>query len=190
VVSELASPVTVQAPTALVASADIVPGIPLRLISLSRRSAYSSAAVGLLPFEISRDAADRVHAAVVIERKPELSYLDPKDVRAAMHVLSGLFPDGWMGERASILLKVPDKVAAVEVVAYIPPNAPARRLQLLVDGRMVAEDTFAGPGSFKLSAPLSTPGPTATVTLVADKTFSVPGDQRKLGMVIAGVGFR
>ena len=188
--SELARAVTVQAPAALVASADIIPSVPLRLISLNRRSAYSSAAAGLLPFEISRGPADIVHAAALIERKPELSYLDPKDPRAATHVLSGLSPDGWMSDRASVLLKTPEKLSAVEVVVYIPPNAPARRIQLLVDGRPVAEETFPAPGPYKLSAPFQTAGPTATVTLIVDKTFSAPGDQRKLGMVIAGVGFR
>jgi dolichyl-phosphate-mannose-protein mannosyltransferase len=188
--SELASPVTIHAPAALVASADIVPSVPLRLISLNRRSAYSSAAAGLLPFEISRDPADRVHAATVTERKPELSYLDPKDPRAAIHVLSGLFPDGWMSDRASVLLKTPEKLSAVEVSVYIPENAPARRIQLLVDGQPIADETFPAPGPYKLSAPFQTAGPTASITLVVDKTFSAPGDRRKLGMVIAGVGFR
>jgi len=188
--SELAHPVTVNAAVAQLRASDIVPGIPLRLISLSHRSAYSSAAGGLLPFEISSAPVDRVRADIVVDRKPELSYLDPRDPQAPAHVLSGLFPDGWMGERASILLKVPPKSAAVEVVLHIPEQSPARHIQLLVDGRLVAEDTFAGSGSYKLSAPFQPASPTATVGITVDKTFTVPGDQRKLGAVITGVGFR
>ena len=72
--SELAQPVTVNAPVAQVSAANIVLRVPLRLISLSRRSAYSSAAGGLLPFEISSAPADRVRADTVVDRKPVLSY--------------------------------------------------------------------------------------------------------------------
>ena len=188
--SELAHPVPIHAPLALVSAASIVPGVPLRLISLSRRSAYSSASEGLLPFEISSAPADRVHADTVVERKPELSYLDPKDPRSAAHVIAGLFPDGWMTEQASVMLKIPEKLASVEVKLYIPPDAPARHVQLLVDGQLIAEDTFAKDGGHQLAAPFHAAGPTATVTVIVDKTHAVPGDLRKLGVVITGLGFR
>jgi hypothetical protein len=189
--SELAHPVPVNAPLARVSTAAIVPSVPLRLISLSRRSAYSSASSeGLLPFEISAAPADRVHADTVVERKPELSYLDPKDPRAPLHVISGLFPDGWMTDQASVMLNVPDKVASAEVVLYIPADAPARHVQLIVDGRLLAEDSFPKDGPYKLAVPFQAPGPTATITVKVDKTHSVPGDLRKLGVVITGLGFR
>ena len=96
-----------------------------------------------------------MRADTVVDRKPVLSYLDPKDSRAPAHILSGLFPDGWMSERASVLLKTPEKGSSVEVVLYIPPNAPARHVQLLVDGQLLAEETFPGPGPYKLAAPLA-----------------------------------
>lgn len=188
--SALAAPVTVNAPVAKVSAADIIPNIPLRLISLSRRSAYSSAAEGLLPFEISRAPVDRVRADTVVDRKPVLSYLNPRDPQAPAHVLSGLFPDGWMSQRATVLLKTPEKQTAVEVVLYIPDSAPARHIQLSVDGQLVAEDTFAKPGSYKLSAPFQSSNPTAAVTVTVDRTFTVPGDRRQLGVVITGIGFR
>jgi len=188
--SALAAPVTINAPVALVRAADISPGIPLRLISLSRRSAYSSAAAGLLPFEVSSAPADRVRADIVVDRKPVLSYLNPRDPQAPLHILSGLFPDGWMSERASVLLKTPEKSGSVEVVFDIPDTAPARHIQLLVDGRLIAEDTFPRPGPYKLSAPFQPSNPTATVTIAVDKTFTAPGDLRQLGVVITGVGFR
>lgn len=188
--SELAHPVTVNAAVAQVSAMDIVPSIPLRLISLSRRSAYSSAGDGLLPFEISRAPANRVRADVVVDRKPVLSYLDPHDPQAAAHILSGLFPDGWTSDRTSVILTTPANVKSVEVAVYIPPAAAARRIQLLVDGQQVAEDAFPGAGSYKLSAPFQSTNPTATVTVAVDKTFTAPGDQRNLGVVITGVGFR
>ncbi|HEV8415504.1 MAG TPA: glycosyltransferase family 39 protein [Bryobacteraceae bacterium] len=192
--SELAHAVTLNAPVAQVSAMDIIPSVPLRLISLSRRSAYSSAAGGLLPFEISTGPVDRVRADTVVDRKPVLSYLRPQDPQVPVHILSGLFPEsssnsiGWMSERASVLL-VP-KSTAVEVVIYIPQQAPARHVQLLVDGTLVAEDTFNGPGAYKLSAPFQTSNPTATVTVTVDKTFTAPGDRRNLGVVITGIGFR
>jgi hypothetical protein len=174
-----------------VRAADIVPSVPLRLISLSRRSAYSSAAVGLLPFEISSAPADRVRADTVVDRKPVLSYLNPRGPQAVVHILSGLFPeDGWMSDRAAVLLKTPEKLASVEVVFDIPETAPARHVQLLVDGQLVAEDTFPGPGPYKLTAPMHLSNTAATVTVTVDKTFTAPGDRRKLGVVIRGLGFR
>jgi hypothetical protein len=188
--SALAHAVTINAPVAQVSGMDVVPRIPLRLISLSHRSAYSSAAGGLLPFEISSGPADRVRADTVVDRKPVLSYLNPKDSQAPAHILSGLFPDGWMSERASVLLKTPENLASVEVVLYISPDAPARHVQLLVDGQLIAEDTFPGPGQYKLTAPFQLSNPTATVTVAVDKTFTAPGDRRNLGVVITGVGFR
>jgi hypothetical protein len=189
--SALAAPVKLSAPIAQVSAMDISPSIPLRLISLSRRSAYSSAAEGLLPFEISRGPADIVHADVVVDRQPTLSYLYPRDPKASAHILSGLFPDdGWMTDRASVILKTPENAKSVEAVIYIPEKAPARHMQLLVDGQLLAEDTFPNFGSYKLSAPFQPANPTATVTLTVDKTLSVPGDLRKLGVVVTGVGFR
>ena len=42
-----------------------------------------------------------------------------------------------------------------------------------------------------LKSPPQTPaGATATVTLKLDRTFSVPGDHRELGMVVSAIGFR
>jgi hypothetical protein len=66
--TELVHPVVVTAPVAQVSAAEIVPSVPLRLISLNRRSAYSTAAQGLLPFEISSDPVDRVRADTVVDR--------------------------------------------------------------------------------------------------------------------------
>jgi hypothetical protein len=120
-----------------------------------------------------------------------LSYLNPRDPQAPAHILFGLFPeDGWMGERASVLLTTPEKVTSIEVVLYIPDTAPARHVQLLVDGQLLAPETFPSPGSYKLAVPFQSANPAATVTVVVDKTFTAPGDRRSLGVRIVGLGFR
>jgi 4-amino-4-deoxy-L-arabinose transferase-like glycosyltransferase len=198
--SDLAGGANVTAPTARVAEFDIVPAVPLRLIALDGRSAYSSSARGLLPFEISRAAIDHVHADVVIERKAELSYLDARDARGAAQIISGLYPDAWMGAQASVLLKpAPGRPLRVEI--YIPPAAPARRLRMIANGRVLAEETFPGPGNYALVVPYGSdsqsPGSDQsgaaagfTLTLTVDNTYSVPPDQRQLGVVVTGVGFR
>jgi len=76
------------------------------------------------------------------------------------------------------------------VEVYIPPAAPARHVALLADGRLLAEDTFPGPGAYALAAPFQSDAASITVTLSVDRTFSVPPDQRELGVVVTGVGFR
>jgi len=195
VASELAGGGSVTAPLARVAEFDIVPAVPLRLIALDGRSAYSSSARGLLPFEISRAAIDHVHADVVIERTAELSYLDAHDPRGAAQFISGMYPDAWMGAQASVLLK-PAPGLPLRLEIYIPAAAPARHVQMLVNGRVLAEDTFPGPGTYALVAPYAgnPDGPSGVagvaVTITVDHTYSVPPDQRKLGVVVTGVGFR
>jgi len=190
VTSTLGQAVPLNVPVSPLSTTDIVPTVPIRLISLSGRSAFSTSVHGLLPFEISRGPVDRVRAEIVIERKPELSYIDPTDPKAALHILSGLYADGWMTSRAAVLLKVPEKSVSLGVKLVIPENAPARHVQLLADGQLVAEETFPAPGSYSLSALYSPTAPSVTVTLTVDQTFSAPPDQRKLGVVISGVGLR
>jgi hypothetical protein len=190
VTSTLGQAVPLNVPVSPLSSTEIVPSVPIRLISLSGRSAFSTSVHGLLPFEISRGPVDRVRAEIVIERKPELSYIDPTDPKAALHILSGLYADGWMTSRAAVLLKVPEKSVSLGVKLVIPENSPARHVQLLADGQLVAEETFPAPGSYSLSALYSPIAPSVTVTLTVDQTFSAPPDQRKLGVVISGVGLR
>lgn len=188
--SELAKPVTVNAPLAPLTETVIAPSIPFRIISIEGGSGYSAASKGFLPFEISTEVVDRLHADTVTERKPELSYLDPKDPKAAAHILQGLYPDSWMSGEASVLLKTPDPARALGVSFFIPPDAPARRMTLLADGKVIAEDTFSKPGAYSLSAPFKTTAKQVTVGLRVDQTHTVPPDNRALGVVIMGVGFK
>jgi hypothetical protein len=189
--SELAYPMKVNAPLAPLARAEIRPSIPLRIISLDGRSAYSVASArGLLPFEISSGPIDRVRADVVVERKPELSWIDPKDPRAAAQMVSGMYPDGWMSEQASIVLKRPADAAQLIVNIYIPEIAPARRITLSVDGRVVADETFSTPGVHTISVNDAGSSTDVAVTITVDKTFSTASDLRKLGVVVSGIGFK
>src|SRR5262249_17765897 len=122
--SELSAAVRPTVPVATIRAQSVTPSIPLRLISLGGRSAYSSAARGLLPFEISREPADRIRLEQILERRIELSYLDPRKAEARQQILSGLYEDGWMSGEAAVILKPPAKPHAVQVEIYIPPDAP------------------------------------------------------------------
>ncbi len=195
VTSELALPLPVAAPLTPLKQEEVHLSIPLRLISIDGRSAYSSAGRGIRPFDISTAPIDRLSASLVSERQIELSWIDPRDPAGRAQIVSGLFPDGWMEEQTMVLLKNPAKPLPLRAVFYIPPQATARKVQLLLDGQVTAEETFPAPGTYALAIPPSSGAsnrgaPTVTVTLVVDKTFSVPNDQRKLGMVVTSLGFR
>ncbi len=188
--SELVRPVTVTAPTARIMEAVVSPSVPLRLISIEGGSGYSASSKGQRPFEISTEIVDRLTADVVTERKAELSYLDPKDPQAAAQLISGLYPDGWMAGEASVLLKVPPAAKSLRVEFFIPDNAPARRMTMVVDGKIAGENTYDKPGAYSLEALLKPDADQKTVVLRVDKTHTVPPDGRALGVVITGVGFR
>jgi hypothetical protein len=168
----------------MIASAEIRPSIPLRLFSVNQKSAYSLAAGGLWPFEFSSAPVDRVAAYLISERKAVLSWVTPADQQ---QILRGLSPDGWTAGEATVLVKRASGPLRAEF--SIHEQALARTIKLLVDGRTVAEQTFSGPGAYALSADV--PGSdNVTVTLEVDKTFSVPGDGRQLGILIQGIGFK
>ncbi len=188
--SELVQTFAPPGPLARIREAVIAPSVPLRLISLEGGSGYSTSAKGVLPFEISREPVDRLTIDVVPERTPELSYLDPKDRRAAAQVIAGLYLDGWMSREASVILKRPDTPAPLGVDVYIPPEAPARRMELLAGGVLIASKTFEQPGAYRLEAPLPPGGSTVTVSLRVDATHRTPPDQRDLGAVILGIGVK
>jgi hypothetical protein len=188
VTSELANLMPPGVPLAPLAQTEISAAIPLRLTSLSGRSAYSVGANGSLPFEISTGPIDGVRAEVAIE--PKLSYLEPAAPGAASQIISGLSPDGWMGAEARLLLKASTQPSPLEITVYVPEKAPARHLQVLVGGEAVIAKDLPGPGVFTFSAPVGPPSSSLIVTIVADKTFSVPGDLRTLSLVVKGVGFR
>jgi hypothetical protein len=178
------------------AEREIRTSLPFRLIGLGAHSAYSTASMGLRPFDLSRMPIDRVRAEVVTEREPALSYLPMNAPEASQQIVSGIYELEndrwrWMAERAMILLKRPAAPTPLEVVLYIPEQSPARHVSVSVDGNILSQETYPNPGSYTLVSPVVAPASnTATVTIAIDKTFSVPGDHRRLGIILSAVGFK
>lgn len=174
----------------------IQPALPLRLIGLGARSAYSTSSLGLRPFDIRTDPVDEVTAQVVVERKPEVEFLPMNAPAAARQIVSGVYDleqDAWrwMGERAVILLKRPDTPKSVEATFSIPGPAPARQVSLYIDNELVAQANYATPGTYTLrSLAVAARSPSVTLTIAVDKSFRVPGDHRQLGITLGSAGFR
>ncbi|MBY0502401.1 MAG: glycosyltransferase family 39 protein [Bryobacteraceae bacterium] len=174
----------------------ITPSMPLRLVGLTARSAWSTASMGLLPFDISRDPVDVVRADIVVEKQPTLSFLAMGDPAAESHLVSGIYQleSGkfrWMGEQGSVFLKANGEVAPLEVKLYIPDAAPAREVTVEVDGREVGRQRYAGAGLYDLkTAPVHWPRNRALVTVKVDQAFVAQGDTRRLGMILQEIGFR
>jgi len=170
--------------------------LPLRLIGLGAKSAFSSASFGLRPFDWRGGPLDLVRAEMVVERPPRLEYLPMSSPEAEHQILSGVYQleEGrfrWMGRRAVILLKSPSEPAPLEVLVYLPEKAPARRLWVELNDELVLERELAGAGVHALVSPAVAPrGPVARLVLTVDRTFWVPGDHRELGVIVSAAGFR
>ncbi len=179
-------------PTAVIAEREIASPIPLRIAAPGVDSAYSSISFGFAPFGISTKPMDRVHALLVSEQKAELTMLEIGTPAAAAQILSGIYNnDRWTSGRASVLLRRPAAAQEIEAKIFIPAPSPARTVRIYVDGRQVIERHFDQPGAYTITAPAQSAGAsTETVTLEVDKTFSVPPDQRKLGVLLLSIGFR
>ena len=193
VTSELAYPVQFTTPVAPLVQAEIRPWMPLRLIGLESRSGYSTVSKGFWPFGISTGLVDCVRAEVVLERKPVLEYVAMTESEQLVTGFYGLEDNRWrwMAQRGVVLLKSPAAAAPLSVEFLVPNASPARRLEIQVEGRTVAERNCPGPGTYKVtSPPLHPETPSVTVTLVADRAFSVAGDRRELSVIITGLGFR
>jgi hypothetical protein len=189
VTSELSNPLPAGVPLTPFYQIEIRPRLPLRLISLDGRSAYSFGSHGLLPFEISTAPIDRVRAGIAIA--PELSYIDPRDPKAAAQFVSGISADGWTANQATVLLKVPDNAATLSASFYVPAAAPGRHVELSANGRLLGrEDLPPGDVLSTITAPAPRGASSLAVTLTVDKTFSVPTDARDLGVKVTGIGFR
>lgn len=181
----------------MVATAEraITSPIPLRLVALHGRSAYSGLMNGLRPFDISLDPIDRVRAEIMVERKPVLSDLPMDAPEAAQQIVSGIYQleNGswrWTSQTAVVLLKPPAEATPLVVQFSIPDQSPARQISLSMNGHQIASQTFPGPGKYSLaSSPVRPDGDSAQVTVSADKSFSVQGDSRQLAIILLRVGF-
>jgi hypothetical protein len=179
-----------------VAEREVRVALPLRLYGLGVKSAYSSVSQGFRPFDVISGPVDRLHAALVVEHKPELSYLPMNAPGAERQIVSGLHgvEQGgwrWMSGRASLLVKKPEQPSVVEISLYIPEQSPARQVSVSLDGASVIEKTFASPGTYTLrSGPVTIGSETPSIAISVDRTFSVAGDHRELGVILTGVGFK
>lgn len=188
VTSELGHNVEFTAPMAVIARTVIQPSIPFRLIGLESQSGYSTVAKGWWPFGISTGVVDRVEARIVRERRPTLEYLPTNAPEASEQIVAGVFlPDRWMSGTAVVLLKPPTAPKRLRAEIYVPPNATARHITLLLDGREVASKDLPRDGAYTVESAGAVTG--STVEIRVDHTFRAPGDQRDLGVVLLGVGF-
>jgi hypothetical protein len=172
---------------------EIRPAIPLRLIGLENHSGYSSAAMDRLwPFGLSAGVIDRVRVDRVVERRPALEYLTLSAPAARDQIVSGIWPDDhWMSASGVLVLKSPREAMPLRVDFYIPDNAPARHVTLLLDGKELGARAVNGPGPGELiSAAVKPAGAEAMVEIRVDRTFKAPPDLRDLGMVLTGIGFQ
>ncbi len=173
----------------------IQPSLPFRLLGVEARSAWSTASLGLRPFDLGTAPVDVVRAEIVLEREPALSWLPMNAPEASAQIVSGVHELEaaswrWTSGRAVILLKSPPAAAPLRVEFHIPASSPARRVSMSVDGRVVATGDYA-PGTHTLSSPPEKPaGASTTVVITVDKTFQVGGDHRALGVVLSALGFR
>jgi len=169
--------------------------IPLRIVALNSRSAYSSAGLGLRPFDISRGPIDFVRADIVVERKPTLEHLPMNAPEGAQQIISGVYELEenkwrWTSGNAVLLLKSPGQPTPIKVDLYIPDQSPARTIRLFVDDRPLSEVHYDRPGAYAITTDPVTPlGSSTTLTIAIDKTFSVAGDPRQLGIILTGAGF-
>jgi hypothetical protein len=193
--SELGASVNPAAPFSPLRTVEIRSAVPLRLIGLESHSGYSTVARGFWPFGISAGLIDRVRAVEVAERHPTLAYLPMNAPQAADQIVSGIFSleDNrfrWMSRSAVVALKSPPAALPLRATFTIPPQAHARRVTLLLDGREVASQTYPAPGTYTLESPPVRPaGAAAMVEIAIDQTFFAPPDSRELGIVLTGVGF-
>jgi hypothetical protein len=193
--SQLGSAVELNAPVAVLATADVRPSVPFRIFGLESHSGYSTVSKGFLPFEISTNLVDRLRAVQIVERHPTLEYLPMDAPEAKDQIVAGMFSlEGhirWTSRAATVVLKSPSAPVPLRANFAIHPKSTARRVRLLLDGREVASQTYDGPGTYELvTPPLQPAGGMAVVSLEVDATFTPLPDTRDLGIVLAGIGFR
>jgi hypothetical protein len=125
---------------------EIRPVVPLRLIGLDSHSGYSTASRGVWPFGISTGVVDRVRTVEVRERHATRECLTMTEPSIGEQLISGVWPnDRWMSSSAVVLLKSPAAPAPLGITFYIPDNAKARSVWLMLDGREVTPSVSRGP---------------------------------------------
>ncbi|MBM3767519.1 MAG: glycosyltransferase family 39 protein [Acidobacteria bacterium] len=169
--------------------------IPLRIIGIDSRSGFSTVQQGLRPFDISTAPIDTVTYEAIVAQKPTKSFLTMNDPEADRHIVAGVFEledkSRWAEPNAIFQLKRPPSDAPLEVVLYLPPSAPGRVVTIKLDGAVVHSVTLPGPGLHTIKTkPLAPRNEDAQVEVAIDKAIAQQADARRLGMVLASVGFR
>jgi len=176
----------------LISKQDITPSIPLRLIGLDTHSAYSTAAKGFLPFGVSTGPVDRILIETLVPKLPTHEYVNLALPDADDQIASGIYaaegnPWRWMSKAGILLLKTPQSPTPVKVHLYIPDSSPTRIVTLTLDGLTLLTQTLPAPGTYTLQ---STPITGSTLTITADRSFTVPTDHRELSLILTGAGFQ
>jgi hypothetical protein len=174
----------------------IQPGLPLRLMGLDSKSGYETVGWGLRPFDIVEGPADQLTVFTAEPRKVTLSWLPMNAPDAELHIVDGVYgleagQWRWIAPRAEFLLKPPSAPVRLRADFSIPSNLEGRIVSLELNGRVVATKRMAGPGSgFVESETVTGSGEIARVRISIDRDFRAPGDNRRLGMILSGIGFR
>jgi hypothetical protein len=201
IASALAHPIpftTGGGAVAPLATREIRSALPFQLFSLDRSSAWSLASEGFRPFALAATPIDIVRAETVTAIAPSLSYLPMNAPAVANQVISGVHqlddPNNtwrWTTGRVVVLLKSPERPSIVEATFRVPDQVLGSRISLSVDGAPAVSEAYKASELFSLrTSPVQTGAPTATVTLTVDRVFRVAGDQRELGLILTGIGFR
>ncbi len=196
--SELASQIAHQTDgrKAALASTEIASAIPLTTIGRGTHSGYSSSEFGVLPFGLGARVADRVTAYTIGMPEPTVGFLKMRSPEADEQLLSGFWPPPddapwrWMGARGSALLLAPEGASKFRIQFFVPDEAPGRRVEIRLDGDVVIDRRMEQTGGQSFEAEVTvTPGATVRLTIAIDETYSPPGDDRDLGMIVNEFGF-
>ena len=87
------------------------------------------------------------------------------------------------------MLVSPTDAQPLHAQFFVPDNAAARAITVMLDGKKVYSQAF-GPGMQRIvTPPQKAAGATSVVSLQVDHTFSAPGDSRVLGVSLMDVGW-
>jgi hypothetical protein len=134
----------------------------------------------------------------------QYSYAQANDLRVTPQLVSGWYPveDGgwrWMAGEAKVLLRTPQPATQFEVRLTLPKGrikatGPVK-FSVILNDQTLAEETYSADDSYTLTKSIPpgmvTNSPTHVILRVDKPVPPVPGgDQRELGAIIIGVGFK
>ena len=131
----------------------------------------------------------------IVEQAPRLSFVPMNAPEVSFQLASGVYElqDSWRwtNQRVMALVKRPAVPLPVQATFRIVDQSPVRHASLAVDGRVVAEATYAGPGLYTVrsASPVVASGESVTVILTFDRTFHTQEDARELAAILTGIGF-